>query len=304
MAATILAENWKDESGDRKRRTVVYVVGGTTNIEEARAVVPQCGNFDPTSGMRVAQDPYATRLSPDLWEVRVTYQHPSLAVGGGVPPVVDNGEITVQWIQRRQSYEIDRDVNGNPITNSAGEPFSNPPQAEKTEYGIVIKKWETGYTPQTANAYIDHVNATTWNLFAGTPNALFVTPGVALCTRFGPEQEFAPADAKLLISYEFLFAFDGWKTRNLDSGYRRKLTGGQITSLVDSSTVITYAKTCMLDGKGDLFQNRSASKGNGIPAGATLEYAPPMDPLNLANVTGVFLRYERYKTAEFNNLGF
>jgi hypothetical protein len=242
----------------------------------------------------------------DLWEVTVTYEVLNLNGSTNSPPSdTGSSEITFQWLARRVSYERDRDCWGNPKTNSALEPFDRTEPVEETQWGFRIKRWEDSFNVNTASAYADHINSETWNLFTATPMAFSVDAGKAKCEVFIPEAELVPSETtRIQITYEFWYRWDGWSSRNLDSGYRVRLDAG-IYEIINPQTNTRYSKQYLLDGKGDYFDNRASSTGKGTPTGAVIEYAPTLPTAaNINTASAVYLRYQEYIGADFNELGF
>jgi hypothetical protein len=136
------------------------------------------------------------------------------------PPVLD-GPARFQRERATVSEPVDHDVNGDPITNSAGEQFSPPLTALRVNI-VVVADWIRAAADQLAadaeyQAYEGKVNSATWrgaargSMFCHSIEPTEISPGVYRYV--GRFERRAP---KTLHGTDF----EGWETTVLDAGLR------------------------------------------------------------------------------------
>lgn len=143
------------------------------------------------------------------------------------------------WSHVDNEEPIDRDINGNPITNSAGE-LPDPPITE-TFHDVVLRvsRNEALFNHVTASEYKNSVNANTFLGFA---------PGTVKCTVFEGEITRAAALTYYIVRYEFQIREDAWKKRFLDAGFREKV--GTEYEVIKDKDGVPLSEPSLLDGNG------------------------------------------------------
>jgi hypothetical protein len=109
---------------------------------------------------------------------------------------------------------VEQDVDGNPVINSAGDPF-DPPLTRDNSYPIlVITRNEATFSPGLAYSYRNKVNAATF--FGSGPRTVRCRPIV------GKKQYHAAFGTYYQVTYRFEFNPDGFDKNVLNQGLRRK----------------------------------------------------------------------------------
>jgi hypothetical protein len=135
-----------------------------------------------------------------------------------------------------------RDVDGNLICNSAGDPFNPPIRRDDSRPVLtVVKNYPAPFDMNLADDFRDTINITP---FFGRP------PGTVKCR--------APRAARLFhsvigeyyrVTLQFDFNRDGWNARPLDEGFRYA-SGGQLVPALSGNALAT--EPVLLDGSGGL----------------------------------------------------
>ncbi len=119
----------------------------------------------------------------DLYEVTATYENcPVGFFPNPLAPLQDPPKY--KWECGNTSEAVDRDPTGNPITNSAGDAWSNPPTRNFSVLCLRVIKNQPQYNPSMALQFQDNVNsaAVIFN------NQWIFNPGVMLCKSIQPAQ--------------------------------------------------------------------------------------------------------------------
>jgi len=150
---------------------------------------------------------------PMLYEVTVHYGALTPVSGSDIGEPVDPLAIPPKWTwpQAAVTEQIDRDINGDPITNSAGETFDPPPTNEVQEFVARVELYRAVFNPVLAWEYRGAVNS---DIFLGFPAEK------VKCTHYEGEEMQTPGGLRYRIVMEFHVRWDGWKLRRLDEGFR------------------------------------------------------------------------------------
>jgi hypothetical protein len=135
---------------------------------------------------------------------------------------------------------VDQDINGNAVSNSAGDYFDPPPTIDDSRPTIRVVRNEQTYNPQYAISWKDTVNTDTFFGFG---------PGqVKLAQPLG-ELEYSPVIGfYVVVTYEFEINPAGWKKEILDQGLRKLGGGGQVACVDENGQPVT--SPVLLDGAG------------------------------------------------------
>jgi hypothetical protein len=139
----------------------LWTVAGAASAMEAltAAGLPTINSPHPQNSLMKCSDLDAsTPEGPGLWEVRATY---SIAPGGGDHTDTNNVDATprLRWGLTITSEEVDRDVDGNAITNSAREPIEPHPQREIYEWTLDYTRNEPFFNLPTATQFQNKINS-------------------------------------------------------------------------------------------------------------------------------------------------
>ena len=136
-----------------------------------------------------------------------------------------------QWSFSSTTEPIDLDVEGEPITNSAGEP-PNPPLTEDFE-DLVLRRsmnWES-FDPIVAATYMGKINS---DVFLGFP------PGVCKIKEFSGEQRKTGPFWYWAVNIEVHIRWDGWRKRFEDKGMRELIGTKEVVIAGRTITVPDY----------------------------------------------------------------
>lgn len=289
-----------DIAGRRARRT--FDVTGTDSPFTALAQpeIPVLNDPHPSdSNLRVSRVGQPQRIGPQYFRVEAEYrQGTQIGVGNDVDPI---SRLPVyQWNIGLATERFDRDVDGNPIVNSAGDPFGDGVEATVHSITLDVTRNEASFSPIESLNYTNKVNAGSW-----TVAGVAVGEGQAKCLGIAPVNGYTLADNYVSIRYSFEFREDGFLKRILDEGIHglAELEAGtgikKVSILVEGPDgQIPAPSPQLLNGKGVPLSDRVVA-ADGMtftdgetPAGATVE----------ATADAVFLKYKSYKAVDFTPL--
>jgi hypothetical protein len=192
----------------------------------------------------VAPDPTATPpVVGDAWHeadpgsrvVSITADEDGQADGCGWTVTVDYGPgeasdnpldepPQLDWQFTAYERPVDQDTSGNPIVNTAGDPFDPPPMRDDSRPVLVITRNELTFNPATSWEYRDTLNNAA---FYGAP-----TGTVKLKSRVGTQVQsrLVAGGSYWRVTYTFEFNADGWAKTILNAGYRQ-LASGALTQV-------------------------------------------------------------------------
>ncbi|MHC4617206.1 MAG: hypothetical protein ACYTEQ_05575 [Planctomycetota bacterium] len=207
----------------------------------------------------------AVHRGPCLLEVQVDYGVRAIRPGreeglGGLTDNPFDQPPEVDWGSSVSNEKIDRDIYGNPITNSAGE-TPDPPLTADIYYKVLrIKRNEMEYNPVKALNYAGAVNS---DFFLG------FAPFCVRCTRYDARSARSGNFFYWEVYYEFQIRFAGWVCKIVDEGLRECLgvdgEGKPIFSAISDDKGQPVTHQWALDGNG-----RKLKKGAPL---AILEFA-------------------------------
>ena len=183
----------------------------------------------------------ARRIGPCVWHVFVHYG--PIVIGGG--DVVDwpggGGVIPVEWVESWgfvvSQVEVDEDVDGKAITNSAGLGFDPPLTREQYDLVLVIERNERRFSEVEAVNYAHAVND---DLFRGHP------PGTCRLVRTAQRIE----RVYFRVRNEVRIRKKGWWRRVPDRGLRQLSAAGDEFVNIKDKHGHDITTPVPLDGKG------------------------------------------------------
>lgn len=275
MAVTLSAPLPRREGGKAADHTRTYrrsyrarSTAGESEAEVLDAVVVALGDVgsahpdDASASVQSIQVSCQSRDGTD-WSVEVEY---GPIRPGESSPLLEEPE--VDWGLAAYQRIADADRDGNPIVNSAGDPYDPPLTRDDSRPLLTIVRNEATYSPLLADAYRDTVNLAT---FFGAP------AGTVKCKSITAKRAWSPLVAGgfyWVVTYLFEFNRDGWTSRPLDIGYRRLDGANRRQILIDGQPATSPVP---LDGAGGVLT--------------------PGDP-------PVFLAFELYPEADYAAFGF
>lgn len=287
----IATERWSDRRYQKNKSAAkAFDVIEASNEDEAVNAdgIPQKGNSHPLDSNLKAEEPEASREGFNYYVVRVTYTRTAGDDGESTPnPLTERPKI--QWDFGNSSEPIDRDIDGNAITNSAGDAFDPPNTADFGTYTVTISRNLLTFDPIEAVYYQNSCNKGTQSLLG----ICSIDEGQGRILYIKPTHEYTTVAQYVNVATVIEVRKDGHQIRALDQGQRGNYNDGNsgiaIGEIYDADGV-QVSSPILLDGYGaPLNTTYKVAKTNTgatgpIPTGATLE------KLNLA----VFLKYKRY----------
>ena len=312
--------------------TVIATAGETltpVNIKTAThqttgAVLPDVGSQSDIDSRFYVQAVRPRISGPRFASVGLSYR---LGKGSGEQEEEDPLNNPVRYRIRNgvSGDTTDADVNGNPLLNSAGDPFNGTVQTNIAAIYVDVIRNESAYNLPNAIGYTNKVNEDNFTL-AGYP----INPGEAYCLGIQPEGDYKLNDDYVTIVYSFEIRerytlqngnrVTAFIHRLLDQGKRGwaygedggeeigdicpKNGGDSLPSAVTSDVV--------LDGQGtplekDSYVTPNPNFDQGGGRGWQPQAAPGKAPNAVRdvdpNTAATFLLYEKYLTATMGGLG-
>lgn len=331
--AIVYTDSWeasRNDSYDSREfgtiATVVTTAGEVlTPINVPTATHATTGVPLPFVGQQSLQDPryYVQSVSaprfkgPRYAEVGISYR---LGRGSGEQENEDPLSNPVRYRDRNgiTSEATDADVNGKPLLNSAGDPFSGTVQTNISAIYTDAIRNETSYDRPQAISFTNKVNADVFTV-AGS----VIQPGEAYCLGIQPESEYTLQDTYVPVVYSFEFRerltlqngdrVTAFIHRLLDKGRRAWIYSDEIVDIYhkndDGTEPSAASSDVLLNGAGIPLDEAShvsiapnfdpPDRGWVEPANKAPNATRDVDPETMAN----FLLYEKHFTANFGALG-
>jgi len=231
MSVVDVKEDWSARTVEEEPGRIIAVRVFTVLFDEeddpaarpllARSApgIPRPWASHPYHRWMTVQAKHVETISPILYKVTVTYKAETKSkIGRDDTPVSPLAMPPEEnWYFATTNEPIDRDIEGNPLTNSAGESFDPPLTREFHDLVGRIIKNQVAYNPVMAYEYIGSINS---DSFRGFP------PETVLCRVFTGDEVYTPYMKYYRVTYEFQVRFDGWKRRVLDQGFREYVGTG------------------------------------------------------------------------------
>lgn len=255
---------------------------------------------------------------PHYAEVAISYR---LGKGSGEQEEEDPLSVPLKYrVRNGVSGEVtDADVNGKPLLNTAGDPFSGTVSTSLSALYVDVVRNESTYDLQQAYNITNKINSDNFAL-AG----FSIRPGEAYCLAIEPEREYKLADTYVPVVYSFelrplrKLANGQLETqfihRIMDKGRRAWIFDAQKVDIFhgpdDGQTISPVSDDVLLDEGKPKDQDQYVSDAANFDPEAGRGWADP--PKNLApkavrdkdDETGAtFLLYQKYFEASFAQLG-
>lgn len=156
--------------------------------------------------------PRPVNSSPKHWLLEAFYETPSGFGEDGDPTKIP---IKWDWDGSITTVRVDRDKDGNPLVNSAGEPFDGP-TAEIPVIGVTGTKWIKGnqWNPATFMPLLNCVNSDPVTIQGGT----FAAATLRI-NGIHPDESTINGTSFVKLAYKLQFNPLGFKLRFIDQGF-------------------------------------------------------------------------------------
>lgn len=204
----IATERWSDKqlskSSSQWTATRTFdVVGATTNTEAAEAPGVAIGNSHPESSLLVCTDVSARANGLGIYITTATYASSAVSGGGNSGDPLLQPAI-VRWGKIVSSDYFDRDINGNPLVNSVGDPNSGGFPRLTFSRQLTIIRNEPFYDTVKADNIQGFVCSDSFTFKDSAKSQGFTYPaGSVMCTGMIQAGEFAITAEYVPIQYDF-----------------------------------------------------------------------------------------------------
>lgn len=317
-------ERWSDrrltKSADGWTAARAWDVIAATSETDAIAAsgIPAINASHPLNGYMKVRALPVERIGFNMYVVRAEYGYPPDGTewpGPGTESDPLDEPISIQWEAEEVIEPIDRDVNGAPITNSAGDAFAEPVQRSFTLVRFSIYRNEPFFDAAEALLWANTTNSDNWTV----PGVGMLLAGQAKCRFVTPTDSYRVDANYVKVRYAFEARKERFTTRLLDQGFRawykdstdndtRKpgeifdAAGNRVTSPVrlnGNGTLLASASETYLVGD-SLHQFETTSNPNWTPQALGESYPCEIETADYA----VYLRYTIYEARDFDDFNF
>lgn len=281
--AVAVTENWSGTTSDDLGGIIIYTVTGVIYEEQAKNAVDQTG-----TGKRIPQrndkhprrqeflcnNRNASQVGPVTWTVTATFSEPENGTEHPDTQNPLNEKCDMNVRTGTTSDIIDSDYAGNPLINSARDPYPNVTDERTIKFFTFVKNMAR-YDLVRAETYEQKVASDNWVDPYGNVHAA----GTIICLSIEPAETTKPGARYVPVAHNFLRDQLGFKRRFLDAGrnaYYLDTTVNKLKKLPvygpDGSPI---GNDVLLNGKGGIMDT-SLRLGQGLiePAGSPLNVPP------------------------------
>ncbi len=180
----------------------------------------------------------AEQISPDVVKVTVNYTRAQ-------DPLAMDPQFS--WTSLSSSENIDSDIDGKPIINSAGETFTDPIQEDYYDLVLTYSDNQLSFDPVAARAYQGTINSDTFLNFPVK---------TVRCTKYTATRQRIADTYYWQRDLEFVMRYDpnnalanGWVRRLMDKGYNKLTTGG-VREVIKDTNGDAMSEPTLLNGEG------------------------------------------------------
>lgn len=214
--------------------------------------IPSIGDAHPNDASAFVSNigpPNRDKDNRKLWTVGVEYETLSADTPEENPL---NEDALVEWGFTAYQKIIAKDAGGEPILNSANDPYDPPLEGEKYRLNVRIQRNESSFTPGTADGHINTVNDAEVTVAGFT-----VAAGKALMKDFSGRSAERSGTSYWVVTYLIEFDPSSWQVELLDHGLY-ELVGATKRRIERYGEAVTEPQR--LDGTGGaLAENAAAS---------------------------------------------
>ena len=238
-----------DESDDPEKRPI---------LAWGASGVPSLYASHPSDSSLYVKDKDVEAIGPFDYKVIVRYTSiAELGTGQAVSPFTLplDQPWEIEWGTAVMNIKIDRDLDNNPILNSAGQSIDPPVTWEFYDSVLRVSRNEPFFDDKFARDYKNSINS---DWFNGYP------PTTARCIEFDARRAYIGGLFYWKVSYQIQFHWHDWGgqlwdwttlARFLDEGYAEKTAGGFEVKKDDNDVVMP--EPVKLDGSGGFLPDGS-----------------------------------------------
>lgn len=278
-------------------------VDGATSAADALAAsgIPDINDAHPLKSDCKVKSLPVERNGFNSYLVRAIYETP--ADGNSHPgPGAQTDPLdmppTIYWEIGSTSEEIDRDVNGNPLTNSAGDPYTGVTR-EFTTYYLILEQNEASFDVDKAGDYSNYVNS---HNFSITGVGTFAA-GNLLCKTIAPCEPYTSGASYVRVRYTFEARVDGFKRRFRDEGvYAWYSNSGDKKGQIYLKTGEQITAPVLLDGTGGVKNYSAYNIGDPRQTYSNANIGNPPGAEVVTETNAIFLKYQVYPSRSFTGI--
>jgi hypothetical protein len=276
VAVTSVAEDYKGRRGSFKEESLKKVVREyrrnffvvtDSNFDEAVTIrsdprLPKIGDFYVNAGGVLDVGAWVRSVEceqqehdPKQWKVVCDYSSetddPEREEGAGEDARGDDDKkkdnpllrpAEVEWGAVDYQRVVDRDINGDPIVNSAGARFDPPVEEDDSRLVLKVQRNEASFNVSLAQQYTNALNS---DSFLGGD------PYTWLCKAFTGTRKVEDGIVYWSVQYEFHYRSDTWFRFVLDQGFYEQHAGtdGKPRAFKDNTGQL-LSEPLLLDGYG------------------------------------------------------
>ena len=236
-------------SGSSATLSWTVLLDGRDSVERAAIIARQAPGI-PRVGQRHPADPTAIcrsvdpkPISPAFWRVTASYYSPAGGTGkDGEPLNPLDQPPEIHWGFEQIVQQVDTDIDGKAIVNSAGEAFDPPPEMPFRRPVLSVTRNERKFPGALARAYAGGRGAVNSGTFYGWP------PKTALCRNISGDDQRAGDVIYSRVTYEIAFDGDGWQPKYLDVGFNEVEDGELKRIMTDDEPPVPVSSPAALSG--------------------------------------------------------
>jgi hypothetical protein len=259
-------------------------------------------SFNSSGSFLYCSNVAARDITIGAYEVTATY-----SIGNFVPPA-DPTKLPWKYLWKTVTIEppFDRDINGNPIVNSARCPFRTQPTKRISYKSLTIYSYESFYNYSLYSTYENCVNSDTITLEQPNGNSTQFGPGTIFCVSIDPGNAYTSKDNYL----QMVRSFELWDLSLLPSS----VTDPFQLQLLDQGSMAYFSSTQrggIYNSQGEPVSTDQNLNGLGIPTDTSLKVglalstpvavstSPPGATLLNPTAGAYYLKYKRYNSVPF-----
>lgn len=293
--------------GDAYDTTPLDPAGSSEDVEDTEGDFVTDEEFD-SDCVCTNLDPKQMQEDGFFWQVTCYYTNrpQSNPDEYGLDPTERQTE--VQWGIQTYTKALQKDFSSpaRPILNTAGLPFSNPPETAGRILVLTLRRWEKtgsgGFNPiDMNNTYSEKVNSVDWKATPDdSPITITIPKRCALMKGITADRCWEQGAYFQRVTYTIWIKFDTWDFLPLDAGFHFRVrpplsNAGQLMPFISQGA--PSGTPGLLDGQGHLLND------TGTPANSSGVAANPavyFDGTTPAGSSSPLLPYQVYESVDFN----
>lgn len=277
------------------------IIGGST-------LVPAFNEQHPDQSRLKVRSREVERPGFNMWRLTCTYEIPvddsGFDDGDGDP--LDE-PVKFEWEIGNETISIDRDRDGHPLLNSAGDPFETNPQRQRLTLHLVLKRYEPFFDVQLPMAYMNTVNSESFTV----PGLGIVQAGQAYRSSIEAAAPYSADFQSILVEYRFRFDPLGFQLKLIDQGYQswwhKTPSSDDVKGRITTKDELTVSKPVLLNGAGRIIDTTLVVGDNSPTSSISSNPSLPLG-MTAAAVHGAStaftISYDIIPESNFSDLGF